>query len=59
MKQFISDFAVKVSEKKKHNYRGRKTQSDVLMKFISDGSILLAAGFQTSDIIAEHGKTVQ
>jgi hypothetical protein len=46
-------------EQKEHISReiNKKMQSNVLMKFVSGSSNLVAAGFELSKIISQHGKS--
>jgi hypothetical protein len=58
MKQFINGFVINVSKNKNNTFLEKSTtkkmQSNVLIKFVSGSSNLVAAGFEISKIIAEH-----
>jgi hypothetical protein len=60
MKQFINGFAIKVSKNENNTFLEKSTtkkmQSNVLMKFISGSSNLVAAGLRYQRLFAQHGK---
>jgi hypothetical protein len=59
MKQFINGFAIKVSKNKKNTILEKSTTKNAIKccdDIFLDSSNLVAAGFEISEIIAQHGK---